>query len=84
MARGRLIGLADLGLEAADVPGQGGRRLKEARNQVERELLLEALARTQGNISQAARELGVSRPALHDLLHKHGIDSKTLRIDRAE
>ena len=84
MARGRFIGLADLGLEAADVPGQGGRRLKEARNQVERELLLEALARTQGNISQAARELGVSRPALHDLLHKHGIDSKTLRIDRAE
>jgi two-component system, NtrC family, response regulator len=79
MARGKLIEPADLGFEAPAGAGETPRRLKEARNQLERELLLEALTRTKGNISQAAKELGVSRPALHDLLDKHGIDSRLLR-----
>jgi two-component system, NtrC family, response regulator len=79
MAEGKFIEPADLGFQAPPGAGEAPRRLKEARNQLERELLLEALTRTKGNISQAAKELGVSRPALHDLLDKHGIDSRILR-----
>jgi two-component system NtrC family response regulator len=79
MARGKFIEPADLGFAAAAGSGEAPRPLKEARNQLERELLLEALTRTKGNISQAAKELGVSRPTLHDLLDKHEIDSRTLR-----
>jgi two-component system NtrC family response regulator len=79
MARGKFIEPADLGFETPAATGEEPRRLKDARNRLERELLLEALTRTKGNISQAAKELGISRPALHDLLDKHAIDSRTLR-----
>src|SRR5262249_22176728 len=79
MARGKFIEPGDLALDVPAGAGEAPRRLKEARNQLERELLLEALTRTKGNISQAAKELGVSRPALHDLLDKHDIDSRLLR-----
>jgi two-component system NtrC family response regulator len=40
---------------------------------VEKELLLLALEKEQGNIVRAAEALGVSRPTLYDLLKKHGV-----------
>ena len=79
MTQGKIIEPADLGFEAPAGSGEAPRRLKDARHQLERELLLEALTRKKGNITQAAKELGVSRPALHDLLDKHAIDSRLLR-----
>jgi two-component system response regulator HydG len=39
---------------------------------MERELYAQALARSKGNISAAARELGLSRPAFEYRLRKHG------------
>lgn len=53
--------------------------LREARDRVERRLLTGSLLRTSGNVSAAAQELGVSRPTLHDLLKKHGIDPQSYR-----
>lgn len=50
-----------------------GLNLKEARSQVEKELLMLALEKEQGNIVRAAECLGVSRPTLYDLLKKHGV-----------
>jgi two-component system NtrC family response regulator len=47
--------------------------LKEARETLERELVNQALERTDGNISAAAKELGVSRPTLYELMNKLGI-----------
>lgn len=47
--------------------------LKEAREQLEYKLISEALDRSQGNISQAAKELGITRPTLHDLMKKYSI-----------
>jgi two-component system, NtrC family, response regulator len=77
MARGRSIAVADLGIPSAEA----GERLslREARNRVERQVVVEALTRTSGNISRAAMDLGVSRPTLHGLLEKHGIDSRELK-----
>jgi two-component system NtrC family response regulator len=49
------------------------RTLKEAREAVEKDLILQALARHQGNVTRTAAELGVSRPTLHDLLTKLGL-----------
>jgi two-component system NtrC family response regulator len=77
MARGRLIEPHDLGIAVTSVPDRLS--LREARNRVERQVVVDALIRTKGNISRAALELGISRPALHDLLEKHHIDSKDLR-----
>jgi two-component system, NtrC family, response regulator len=77
MARGQFIEPADLGIPT---PGRTERlSLREARNRVERQVVVDALTRTRGNISRAATELGVSRPTLHGLLEKHGIDSRELR-----
>ncbi len=52
-----------------------GLTLKEARQRVEKELLLIALNQEAGNIVRAAEVLGVSRPTLYDLLKKHGVQA---------
>jgi len=75
--RARFIEPSDLGIAPATSPERPS--LREARNRVERQVVVDALIRTKGNISRAATELGISRPALHDLLDKHHIDSKELR-----
>jgi two-component system NtrC family response regulator len=77
LARGRFIEASDLGIAPVVAPPRTS--LREARNRVERQAVVDALIRTRGNISRAATELGISRPALHDLLEKHNIDSKELR-----
>lgn len=53
--------------------------LQEARNEVERKLVLEALNRHSGNIMHAAQSIGVSRPTFYDLLKKHGVDINNKR-----
>jgi len=47
--------------------------LKEARESVEREMVLDALRRHRGKITSAALELGISRPTLYELMEKLGI-----------
>ena len=77
MAQGRLLEPADLTIEPA--AATVARSLREARNGTERQMLVEALTRWQGNISRAARELRVSRPAIHDLLNKHHVTAAQFR-----
>jgi two-component system NtrC family response regulator len=71
LSASRLIEPADLGIATGEQPPRLS--LREARNRVERQVVVEALTRTKGNISRAALELGVSRPTMHDLLNKHQI-----------
>lgn len=47
--------------------------LREARENLEREMVQKALDRHQGNLTKAAAELGVSRPSLYDLMEKTGL-----------
>jgi two-component system NtrC family response regulator len=47
--------------------------LKEARENVEREMVQRALKRNLGRISSAATELGISRPTLYELMERLGI-----------
>ncbi len=54
----------------------GGAGLKEAREQVEREMLLQAFDRNGRNISATAKELGVSRPTIYELMNKLGISKE--------
>jgi two-component system NtrC family response regulator len=49
--------------------------LKEARRKVEKELIEKTLAKHNGNIKNAAKELGVSRPTLYDLITKYDINT---------
>jgi two-component system NtrC family response regulator len=47
--------------------------LAQAREEAERREIPRALSRSEGNISQAAKLLGVSRPTLYDLMRQHNI-----------
>jgi len=45
----------------------------------ERQSITEALTRTQGNVTEAARICGMDRAALHRLMRKYGIESRLYR-----
>ena len=66
-------------LELGTEREEGPQSLQEARDEAERQLLTEALTRNAGNITRAARDIKVSRPTLHDLLRKHGMDAGRFR-----
>lgn len=72
MAEGELIEPVDLDIHIEDEP-YGVFSLKEAKERVEVDLIKKALVKNAGNITYASKDLGISRPSLHDLLHKHQI-----------
>jgi two-component system, NtrC family, response regulator len=69
----------DLDLESAGGTTDPLPTLQSARDEAERRLLVDALTRNAGNVTRAAREIDVSRPTLHDLLRKHGLDAARFR-----
>ena len=71
MAEGNRITPVDLDLADPDeIPDVVS--LAKAREEVERREIPRALSRAEGNISQAAKLLGISRPTLYDLMRHHG------------
>lgn len=48
--------------------------LKDAREMVEREMVVAAIENQRNNMAKAAHVLGISRPTLYDLTKKHRID----------
>jgi len=72
LADGNMVRAADLGLHAA--AGDGGYRLEDLPLQdVERVLIAKALARCDGNVTEAARLLGLSRSAMYRRIDRHGL-----------
>src|SRR5713226_8997304 len=73
LAQGPLVRTADLGLRAAALGGLA--RLEEmSLDEVERHLIQRTLSRHDGNVSQAAKALGLSRSAMYRRLQKHGLE----------
>jgi two-component system NtrC family response regulator len=72
MSEGTRVTEADLELTLTDVP-LAGRTLQEARDELDRQLVTQALRRLKGNISAAATQLGISRPTLYELMDKFGL-----------
>jgi two-component system NtrC family response regulator len=74
MASGSRVTAKDLELDQdQDVVSSSATTLKHAREQVEREMVQQALKRNSGKITSAAAELGISRPTLYELMDKLGI-----------
>jgi two-component system NtrC family response regulator len=73
MADGPLISAEDLGLPPVGKREAGPLNLRQVRDAAERNAVMEALARVNGNVSLAAEALGVSRPTLYDLMHRFGL-----------
>jgi two-component system NtrC family response regulator len=77
MADGQRVTREDIGLPAAEGSvGEADMRdldLRTIREAAERQAILAALARSNGNIVKASEMLGVSRPTLYDLMHRLSI-----------
>jgi two-component system NtrC family response regulator len=74
MAEGKRLVARDLELSQAN----GGlvTTLKDARDNLERDMLHGALRKHSGKVSPAAAELGISRPTIYDMIEKYGTGRK--------
>lgn len=70
LSSGKSVEVLDLGLAiaAGEEPD-----LATARDVAEKQAIVDALTRSRGTVSKAAKALGVSRTTLYGLLRKHGI-----------
>jgi len=75
MADGKLVTAADLDLQAGGEDDPDVLNLKSARERADRKVIRHALARSEGNISNTAKMLGISRPTLYDLLKQYGLQA---------
>ena len=75
MADGSLIQRQDLGIERRETRRQRI-SLKTARHEAEIRAINDALHLCHHNVSEAARELGISRVAIYRLMNKHGISPR--------
>ena len=73
MADGKSVTAEDLDLSRGETVGEDPMpiNLRTARESVDRKVIRQALARTDNNISGAAKLLGISRPTLYDLLKQY-------------
>jgi two-component system NtrC family response regulator len=72
MADGKLVTAEDLDLETRSDSALPV-NLKSARELADRRAIRQALARTENNISSAAKLLGISRPTLYDLMKQYDL-----------
>lgn len=73
MADGKLVTASDLDLADPGEDASNPLNLKTAREAADRKMIRHALARSEGNISNTARLLGISRPTLYDLLKQYDL-----------
>ena len=79
MADGKLVTAEDLDLTQSAADGADiALNLKAAREQADRRMIRQALARSEGNISNTAKLLGISRPTLYDLLKQYDLHARDL------
>jgi two-component system NtrC family response regulator len=72
MTEGPKVSPTDLELSSPYAKYEKG-SLRQAREALERDLIQRALDRSNGNVTRAAEELGISRPALYELMDKLAI-----------
>ena len=75
MSDAKLVSAADLDLADGESEEANLLNLKAARETADRKVIRHALARSEGNISNTAKLLGISRPTLYDLLKQYGLQA---------
>ena len=86
IATGRFVTPADLDIALSPRdPGEEapllapGRNLTGAREEAEKRMLAEAFEKAKGNISHVARLIRTSRPTVHALIKKHGLNPREFK-----
>jgi two-component system, NtrC family, response regulator len=72
LSEGPSITPAEMELEVKN-EGAGNLTLKEAKEEVEKEVITRAFKENSRNISKTAKALGISRPTLYELLTRYGL-----------
>src|SRR5574343_239420 len=73
MADGTRITQEDIGIFGEVTEEEGFIDLRKIRDDAERQAVITALGRTNGNLLKASEMLGISRPTLYDLMHRLGL-----------
>lgn len=75
MAEGAHVTPMDLDIAHSTVPGDDGSiSFKVNQQRIETDLIMKAFTLSQGNLSRAAQELGISRSTLYRRLRQYGMD----------
>ena len=78
IAGGKWISQEDLDISLEAEPeksaGISPGNLQDARADAEKRMLCDALEQARGNISQVARAIGTSRPTVHAMIKKYGLN----------
>lgn len=72
MLEGNVLHASDFGLDIVDSAPEH-LNLRHVRDQAEKQAVVRAVSRANGNLSKAAEMLGVSRPTLYDLIARHDL-----------
>jgi two-component system NtrC family response regulator len=88
LSEGPFIGPHDLGIDSQPM-SRGNehpeiRTLREAKERVEKEMVMSALDKYEGNIAKAAEDLGISRPTLYDIMKRNGLFNGALNADNVK
>lgn len=75
MLSGKLVGVGDLDLQESGEKRADVLNIKSVREEADRRVIRHALARSEGNISNTAKMLGISRPTLYDLLKQYDLSA---------
>ena len=81
LAEGDMLTRDDLQLDGAGADDEAPQTLREAREGAEIRVIERALVFARGNVSQAAKILGVSRPTLYDLTKHYGLQIDKFKSD---
>lgn len=73
MADGSRITREDIGLDATTPVEVEFIDLRKVRDEAERQAIVTALGRANGNLLRTSEILGISRPTLYDLMHRLGL-----------
>ncbi len=83
IANGKWVRPEDLDIvlsdEAGMLPGLSASTLHDVRADAEKKMLSHALDLARGNISQVARVIGTSRPTVHAMIKKYGLNPRTFK-----
>src|SRR5262249_16004994 len=73
LAEGPFIDSTDLDLQISPAADSAGHTLREAREELEREIISKRLQENGGNVSKTGRGLGIRRPTLYELMNRYGL-----------